>query len=191
GPARWALAFGGSELVRRFATAYQPPPDKVRGLRGRGAMKLLGFFAGVALVMAGAAGLRGGAAAQQEGARQEQLGKVQGKWVLVSVNIDGKTQEEDEIKDRFMVVKGEKATALYKDKERGTASLKVDPSKSPAHIDSTYEDGPAKGTTLKGIYKIEGDTLTICYGGFGKDRPTEFARKPGSGTILVVQKRAK
>ena len=90
-----------------------------------------------------------------------------------------------------MAVKGEKATFLYKDKERGTGSMKVDPNKSPAHIDFTYEDGPAKGTTLKGIYKIEGDTLTICYGGFGKDRPTEFASKPGSGTILIVQKRAK
>jgi hypothetical protein len=31
----------------------------------------------------------------------------------------------------------------------------------------------------------------LCYGGFGKDRPTEFASKAGSGTILVVQKRAK
>ena len=93
--------------------------------------------------------------------------------------------------DRFLAIKGEKATFLDKDKERGTGSMKIDPSKSPAHIDFTYEDGPAKGTTLKGIYKIEGDTLTICYGGLGKDRPTEFASKAGSGTILVVQKRAK
>ena len=68
---------------------------------------------------------------------------------------------------------------------------KLDPGKSPAHLDFTYEDGPAKGTTLKGVYKFEGDTLTVCFGGFGKDRPTEFASKAGSGTILIVQKRAK
>src|SRR5262249_32772913 len=117
--------------------------------------------------------------------------ELQGKWLPVSITVDGKTADQDEIKDRSMVVKGSKATAMYKDKERGTASLKVDRSKTPAHIDTTYEDGPAKGTALKGIYKIEGDTLTICYGGIAMERPTEFESKPGSGTMLFVQKRAK
>ena len=154
-------------------------------------MKLLGFFAVVVFVMAGGIGLLSTAVAQKEGADKKELEKFQGKWVPVSVTVDGKTQERDEFKDRFMVFKGEKAAFMYKDKERGTGSMKIDPGKSPAHIDFTYEDGPAKGTTLKGIYKFKGDTLTVCYGGFGKDRPTEFASKAGSGTILVVQKRAK
>ena len=127
--------------------------------------------------------------AQKEGADKKELEKFQGKWATASVTVDA--QAEDEIMDRFLAIKGEKATFLDKDKERGTGSMKIDPSKSPAHIDFTYEDGAAKGTTLKGIYKFEGDTLTFCYGGFGKDRPTEFASKAGSGVILIVQKRAK
>ena len=45
---------------------------------------------------------------------------------------------------------------MYKDKERGAASLKVDPGQSPAHYDITYEDGPAKGTTLKGDLQVRG-----------------------------------
>ncbi len=154
-------------------------------------MKRLSFVAVVALVMAGLTGLLSPVAAQNGGGAKKELEKFQGKWAVVSVTVDGKTQEEDEIKDRFVVVKGAKATAMYKDKERGTASMKIDPSTSPAHVDNTYEDGPAKGSTLKGIYKFEGNTLTICYGGLGKDRPTEFASKPGSGTILVIEKRVK
>jgi uncharacterized protein (TIGR03067 family) len=154
-------------------------------------MKLLGFYGAVVLVMAGGVGLLSPAAAQKEGADRKELEKFEGKWATVSVTVDGKVQEEDEIKDRFMAIKGAKATFLYKDKERGTGSMKIDPSKNPAHLDFTYKDGPAKGTTLKGIYKLEGGTLTVCYGGFGKDRPTEFASKAGSGTILIVQKRTK
>jgi uncharacterized protein (TIGR03067 family) len=152
-------------------------------------MKLFGFYAVMVLVMTGGIGLVSTATAQNEGAGKKELEKFQGKWATASVTVDGK--EEDEIKDRFLVIKGEKATFLYQDNERGTGSMTLDPGKSPARLDFTYEDGPAKGKTLKGIYKFEGDTLTLCYGGFGKDRPTEFASKAGSGTILIVQKRAK
>jgi uncharacterized protein (TIGR03067 family) len=150
-------------------------------------MQRLGFCALAALVTAGGFGLLSTANAQDK----KELGKLDGKWEAVSVTVDGKAQEPEELKDRFLVIKGDKAMFLYKDKERGTATLKIDPGKSPAHIDFTYEDGAAKGATLKGICKIEGDTMTVCYGGFNKDRPTEFASKPGSGNILIVQKRTR
>src|SRR5262245_48651370 len=103
-------------------------------------MKLFGFCAVVVLVMAVGIGLVSTAAAQkEEGADKKALEKFQGKWATAYVTVDGK--EEDEDKDRFMAIKGEKATFLYKDKERGTGSMKIDPSKKPAHVDFTYEDG--------------------------------------------------
>jgi uncharacterized protein (TIGR03067 family) len=154
-------------------------------------MKWLRFLALVGLLVAGGMGLVSPAAAQKAGGEKKGLKELQGKWALVSVTVDGKAEDEDEFKDRFMVVKGSKASLLYKDKERSTSSLKIGRNQSPAHIDETAEDGPAKGTTLKGIYKLEGGQLTLCYGGIGKDRPTEFASKPGSGTMLFVCKKVK
>jgi RNA polymerase sigma factor (sigma-70 family) len=125
-----------------------------------------------------------------EDADKKEQAKFQGKWTSVAVTADGKVQEEEEFKHRFQVVKGDQATFLYDDKELGTVSLKFDPTKRPAHVDATYVDGPVKGMTLKAIYKFDGDTLTICYGDIGGDRPTEFASAPGSRTMLVALKKA-
>ena len=45
-----------------------------------------------------------------------------------------------------------------------TATIKVDSSKTPKEIDLTFTAGEHKGKTVKGIYKIAGDDLTICRG---------------------------
>ena len=52
----------------------------------------------------------------------------------------------------------------------------VDPSKSPKQMVIKPTGGPAKGHTVKALYKIEGDTLTIALG--DKDRrPSDFTGK--------------
>jgi len=43
---------------------------------------------------------------------------------------------------------------------------------------------------LHGIYKLDGDNLTICYDKGGL-RPTEFASNAGTKIMLIVLKREK
>jgi hypothetical protein len=59
----------------------------------------------------------------------------------------------------------------------------------PAPNEST--DTLPDGKTIKGIYKIDENTLTSSVAQAGKARPTEFASKPGTGRTLRVFKRAK
>ena len=42
---------------------------------------------------------------------------------------------------------------------------------------------------IKGIYRLEGDTLSVCYG--FEDRPAAFSNGVESGPVLFVFKRAK
>ena len=51
--------------------------------------------------------------------------------------------------------------------------------------------GRYKDKTLQGIFMIDGDTLTVAFSEPGKDRPTAFESKDGSGVVVAVHTRAK
>jgi len=121
----------------------------------------------------------------------KELEKFQGRWTTISRIDDGKESTQEEAMNHVIIIKGDLITVLNKDKEVATCRLKLDPSKSPGEYELTYESGPNKGQARKGIYQFEGDTLTTCLAGVGKERPKEVASKPGSGATLFVQKREK
>ncbi len=66
---------------------------------------------------------------------------------------------------------------------------RLDPTKSPKQIDQRFTGGTIGPWIARGIYKLEGETLTICYGGPNVARPTEFTAKPGDGRTMRVHKR--
>ena len=80
---------------------------------------------------------------------------------------------------------------MTEDEKKKTAKVKLDATKTPAHIDILPQEGGDKGKTVKGIYELKGDTLRLCFGRPDEDRPTAFASKEGDKTFLVEFKREK
>jgi uncharacterized protein (TIGR03067 family) len=64
-----------------------------------------------------------------------------------------------------------------------------DPKKDPAELDSSEREPLA--LPWRGIYRIDGDTLTICVSTHADVRPTSFEAGAGSNVIRTVYKRVK
>jgi uncharacterized protein (TIGR03067 family) len=143
-----------------------------------------------ALITVLAAALLLAAKGAQQDTAQGELKKLQGTWSRVSAVTNGKPAPEEEVKQSTLTIKGDKYVLKLGDQTR-QGNLKVDPTKQPKTIDIISAQGPNKGKNLLGIYELEGDTFRYCVAAPGKERPTEFASKPGSGTSLFVNKREK
>jgi uncharacterized protein (TIGR03067 family) len=122
------------------------------------------------------------------GLGEKMLKKLEGTWVLVSGEQDGKPLSQELVAKSRLIIKGNHHTVqLGGDTLMGTHT--IDPVRRPRTIDSTDTAGPFQGQTLRGIYELKGDTFRVCFAAPGKERPTEFTTKMGTGHILHVWKR--
>lgn len=115
-----------------------------------------------------------------------EAGPLAGKWLMVSLEINGEAVGEDLVSSASLVVEGDRYTPRY-DERVISETIKVGPEASPRAIDFTYTDGPRKGEKVKGIYKLEGDRYVMCRPLRAESpRPSGFAAPAGSGLVLAV-----
>jgi uncharacterized protein (TIGR03067 family) len=147
----------------------------------------IAFALAVALLCACAA-LFPAAAGGGDAARKE-LERFQGTWTFISAESDGKPLPKAK-EPQTVTFEGDKFAVKVGDKVVQAGTQKLDPTRKPKTVDATVTEGEDKGTTMLGIYELEGDTLKVCFDPKGKKRPTELKTAPDSGHFMGVLKRA-
>jgi uncharacterized protein (TIGR03067 family) len=114
---------------------------------------------------------------------------LKGEWKCMNGIRDGQPLAQG-TQDKLRLVMTRDVYSTYLDNRLlFKGRYRLAPAEKPKQIDIVATTGENQGRTSKGIYRLEKDTLTLCYVAPGKDRPTDFKSEPGSEVTLVVWKR--
>ncbi len=121
-------------------------------------------------------------AGKPEGERE----KFQGTWKVSRIERNGKPEKSlFAIKISFQRDKIFAIVGTREPEPKGT--FRIDPGQEPKAYDVTTPEG----LLARGVYRIEGDTLTVCLSSPDDERPKTFTTKPDDGRTLIVYKREK
>lgn len=140
------------------------------------------------------------AADKPEDAVKKEQEKLKGTWVVESLQVGD--EKIDGIKGSTIRFDGDKIFTKAPGEKEREGSYKIDPIKSPKEIDLLPRADEKEKITQRGIYTLDGDTLTIVEGTFtqtidknGKviieegKRPTKFDPKLGGLMVLKREKK--
>lgn len=144
-------------------------------------MKFFGLLIGVSIPLL--------AADFPKDAPTKDIDKIQGTWVILSVETNGSLVRGDNRQDAAgeLTLNGNQYT-LKLGEIVNTGTFRLDSERTPKAVDVIPGDGPNRGRTFPGIYTIEGDIMKSCFNVGGGKRPTEFATQGHPDFVVVQQK---
>jgi uncharacterized protein (TIGR03067 family) len=120
----------------------------------------------------------------------QSAGKLEGAWTAVSAERNGKPA--DELTGHRLTFAGDTFVIEREGKTLSKGTFETDNATKPAQIDFHQTEGEAKGQTWRGIYRLEGGTLTTVDNAPDpkKPRPTRFTTRADSGHVMLTFRRA-
>ncbi len=189
-PTLWLVGENSTRRVNRPTLVAAPGVYRVHysGLAGG-----LEFATGAGLLTTGSVDLDVSAKMAEE--PDPHPSDLSGTWQAVSLEQDGR--------QRLSEAEVRKVTASFRNCRYHFTPL---PGMPEGSLDGAYEidgamdpkafslypaNGLLKGRAFRGIYRVEGDQLTLCFSWPPLDRPTEFRSRPNSAIVLAVFRRTR
>jgi uncharacterized protein (TIGR03067 family) len=113
---------------------------------------------------------------------------IVGEWLAESAIESGKPDPPPPGTTWTFMADGKSIITIGGAKGRDESSYTTDPKIDPPWLDVAASKGAA---AMKGIYKVEGDTLTLCLIDGPGDRPTKFESPAGSVFAVFTLMRVK
>jgi uncharacterized protein (TIGR03067 family) len=112
--------------------------------------------------------------------------KLYGTWVATSREFKGETTPFKEGGTVLTFSKGGKLRIKFPGEPEQEGAFVTPPSKEPLAIDVTIQTAPNRTVMVKGIYRVEGNTLTVALGKGGTDRPD--ALDPAKNAVVTYKR---
>jgi uncharacterized protein (TIGR03067 family) len=122
---------------------------------------------------------------------RKELKALQGKWKTVAMEVAGKPLPKDGIPAFTFIIAADGKSTGQTPQGEFRATITVNPKKNPKAIDNLHESGEEKGKKQYGIYKLEGEKLTVCITAPGStegDRPKDFTTKDTPNVVFVFER---
>ena len=114
-------------------------------------------------------------------------GNLMDDWELATLEEGGKKRDT---KNVALAVTPDDFALRIGDRAEWEVEYTLDPGKKPREIDLVLDADTNNAKTDRGIYKIERDSVKICFDKGGQKRPTEFKTTAGNADeVLIVLKR--